>query len=42
MLSKCGLLMTRSEIADMHRMLNAQGEKEGGANYFKNEYAATA
>jgi len=24
----------------MHRMLNAQGEKEGGAYCFKNEYVA--
>ena len=39
-LTKCDLLMARDEIADMHRMLNAQGENEGGSYYFKNEYAA--
>jgi hypothetical protein len=39
-LAKCDLLMARDEIASMHRMMNAQGEKEGGAYYFRNEYAA--
>jgi hypothetical protein len=39
-LAKTDLLMARDEIASMHRMLNAQGEKEGGAYYFKNDYVA--
>jgi len=36
-LAKCDLQMARDQIADMHRMLNAQ-VKESGALYFKNEY----
>jgi hypothetical protein len=40
LLAKCDLLMARDEIADMHRMQNAQGENEGGAYYFKVEYVA--
>jgi hypothetical protein len=39
-LGRCDLLMARDEIADMHRILNAQGEMEGGAYYFKIEYVA--
>lgn len=39
-LSKCDLLMARAEIADMHRMQNAQAEREGGTCYFKKEYVA--
>jgi len=39
-LSKCDLLMARDEIAEMHKMLNAQGEREGGGYYFKEEYVA--
>jgi hypothetical protein len=39
-LSKCNLPMARNEIANMHRMLNAQGERNGGGYYFKNEYVA--
>src|SRR5258708_342135 len=39
-LGKCDLLMTRDEITVMHRMLNAEAEKEGGAYHFKNDYVA--
>jgi hypothetical protein len=39
-LEKSDLLMTRDEIAGMHRMWNTQGEKEGGAFHFKKEYVA--
>lgn len=39
-LSKCDLSMARDEIAEMHKTLNAQGEKEGGGYYFKKEYVA--
>ena len=39
-LVKCDLLMVRDEIAAMHRMLNAQGEKASGAYFIKNEYVA--
>ena len=40
LLARADLLMARDEIASMHRMLNAQAEKEDGAYYFKNEYVA--
>jgi len=40
LLSKCDLLMARDEIADMHRKLNAQAEREGGEYIFKNDYVA--
>ena len=39
-LGKCDLIMARDEIADMHRMPNKQGQKEGGAYYFKSDYVA--
>ena len=32
--------MARDEIADMHKMLNAQGAKDGGEYHFKNEYVS--
>ena len=38
MLNKCDLFMARNEIADMHKMLNAQAAKEGGEYIFKIEY----
>jgi hypothetical protein len=39
-LSTCDLSLARDEIADMHRITNAQAERQGGANYFKKEYVA--
>lgn len=39
-LNTCDLSMARDEIADMHRMTNAQAEREGGAHYYKQEYVA--
>lgn len=39
-LGACDLSMTRDEIADMHRMTNAQAEREGGAFYYGPEYLA--
>jgi hypothetical protein len=39
-LNKCDFAMARDEIADMHKMLNKQGSKEGGEYIFKNEYVA--
>lgn len=38
-ISKCDLAMARDEIADMHRMLNAEAQKKGGKYCFKTEYA---
>ena len=38
-LKKCDLVMVRDEIADMHRMFNAQAEKEGGKYIFPAVYA---
>jgi hypothetical protein len=32
--------MARDEIADFHRMLNKQGDADGGSYVFKNEYVA--
>ncbi len=39
-LGKCDLVMARDEIAEMHKLLNAEGGRAGGTYYFKNEYVA--
>jgi hypothetical protein len=39
-LNRCDLLMARDEILDFHKIVNAEGEAEGGAYYFKKEYVA--
>lgn len=39
-LCKSNLSMTRDEIIDFHKMMNAQGEAEGGAYLFPKEYIA--
>lgn len=39
-LARCDLLMARDEIIDFHKIINAQGEAESGAYYFRNEYVA--
>ena len=38
LLSKCDLKMVRDEIVLLHQRLNAEAEKQGGSQYFKNEY----
>ena len=39
-LRKCDFVMARDEIAEMHRRLNEQGQREGGTYCFKNDYVA--
>lgn len=39
-LNQCDLAMARDEIIDFHKIVNAQGEAEGGAYVFPQNYVA--
>jgi len=38
--ANCDLVMVRDEIADMHKLMNSEAEKEGGSYVFEEKYVS--